>query len=175
MYIKEYLDSKNAGVRNLENRVTPERVDAFEKRNQMLEAGTGIRSGCLRTLSSDCEVRAMLAYFLKGDMVALKRWAYTSSKASIMLQHETNEVIGIEHLLWPLISDNEEVIDWYCANPMFYESLDDPKRKERINSHEFARLQVQRAMTHQWDALAADCERALAESEVFSEGVLNFV
>jgi hypothetical protein len=169
MYIKEYLDSKNVGVSNLENRVTPERLAAFEKRNQMLEAGMGSRPGCFRTLSSDCEVRAMLAYFRDGDIFPMKRWAYLSSKTSIMLEHETNEVIGIEYLLWPLISDNEEVIDWHCANPMFYESLDDPQAKERINSHEFARLQVQRAMTRQWDALAVDCERALAEPEAFSK------
>lgn len=88
-----------------------------------------------------------------------------------MLEHETQEPIGMEYLLWPLVSDNEEVIAWHAANPLFYESPRDPGRKTIVNTHEFARLQMHRALTQQWPALAEDCERALAQPDLFKRAL----
>ena len=109
----------------------------------------------------------MLAYVRDGKLDVMKQWAYLSARAQIMLQHETQETIGMEDLLWPLVSDNEEVIAWHAANPMFYESLQDPGRKTIVTTHEFARLQMHRALAHQWPALAEDCGRALAQPDLF--------
>ncbi len=121
MYINDYLKSTNQGVANLEKRMQPDRLEVFEKRNRMLDAGEGSRAGCLRTFSSDCEVRAMLAYFRDGDIVVTKHWAYLSSKARIMLAHmEVGNDYLTEELLWPLLSDNEEVIDCYRQNQSMY-------------------------------------------------------
>lgn len=164
MYFKDYEASFARGLEHVGGNAY-----VHQRAVDLLSKGEGSRSGCLRGLVSDAEAISTISYFRDHDIQLMKQWAYVAAKLQIMLQHETNEVIGIEHLLWPLISDNEEVIEWHCVNPMFYESLDDPKKKERINSHEFARLQVQRAMIRQWDALASDCERALAEPEAFSK------
>lgn len=165
MYIKNHDESVAQGVAHVEGWSKY----SIEKTLGLLSTGEGSRSGCLRNLILIAEATAICKLFQNHDVQLMKQWAYVAAKLRIMLEHETNEVIGIEYLLWPLVSDNEEVIDWHCANPMFYESLDDPQAKERINSHEFARLQVQRAMTRQWGALASDCERALAEPDAFSK------
>src|SRR5262249_53874530 len=94
-----------------------------------------------------------------------------SAKARIMLEHETHEPVGMEDLLWPLISDNEELIGWHCANPLFYESPSDPSKKQKITAHEFFRLQMHRALTRQWDALAGDCETALGQRDQFKSSL----
>ncbi len=165
MYFKEYNASFACGLEHIGGTRATLDTEAI----QLLNDSMGSRKGCLRVLNSNVQSLSLNSNFRDQDLHAMKQWAYVAAKLQIMLQYETHEVIGIEYLLWPLISDNQEVIDWHCANPMFYESLDDPKAKARINSHEFARLQVQRAMTRQWDALAADCERALAEPEAFNK------
>ncbi|WP_165392802.1 Imm49 family immunity protein [Corticibacter populi] len=85
-----------------------------------------------------------------------------------MLQYETNGVDSVENLLWPLISDNQEVIDWYRDNRRFYESADSEK-KNQILSHEFYRLQIWRALNGLFAELRVDCEKALSQSEKFSK------
>ena len=167
MYLKNYEDSKANGLNALALRLTPERLESFEKRNQMLETGTGSRSGCLLTLPSDCNARALLAFYQDGDISNMKRWFFLSAKASIMWIHEVLNVISAEDFLWALVSDNKELIDWHCANQLHYESLEKPDNKTIITSHHFARLQTNRALNHEWDALAADCRRALAQRESF--------
>jgi len=165
MYIKKYDESVAQGIAHIEGWTKY----AIEKPLALLMSGEGSRSGCLRNLTLITEATALHKLFQDHDLHAIKQWAYVAAKLHIMLLHETNEVIGIEHLLWPLVSDNEEVIDWHASNPMFYESLDDPKKKEQITSHEFARLQIWRALNRQWETLAVDCEKALAEPEAFSK------
>ena len=165
MYFKEYNASFARGLEHISGTRAALDVEAI----QLLNDSMGSRKGCLRVLNSNVQSLSLNSNFRHLDLHAMKQWAYVAAKLQIMLQHETHEVIGIEYLLWPLISDNEEVIDWHCSNPMFYESLDDPQAKERVNSHEFVRLQVQRAMTRQWDALAVDCEKALAQPEAFNK------
>ncbi len=109
----------------------------------------------------------MLAYFRDNDMGQMKQWAYVAAKAQIMLAHESLDSMGAEHFLLPLISDNEELIVWWRGNHLQYESLEQPEKKTLVNSHEFSRLQFHRALNQDWDSLARDCRRALAEPELF--------
>lgn len=85
-----------------------------------------------------------------------------------MLQHENNNPISIELILWPLISDNDNLIQWYCQNRVFYETPDGKEEKYNIDTREFYRLQVWRALNGAWEELNSDCERALREPEKFS-------
>lgn len=166
MYVNDYLKSKMQGLVSLEKRMLPDRLEVFEKRNRMLNYGEGSRSGCLRTLSSDCEVRSMLAYFRDGNIETMKHWAYLSSKARIMLAHmEVGNDYLTEDLLWPLISDNEEVIDWYRQNQSMYHpekpSIDGGD-KDNPKSWMYYRYQSWLALNKRWDELGQRCERILA-------------
>lgn len=165
MYFKNYDESFARGLVHVGGSMSELRTSTVE----LLNTGNGSRHGCLRNLASNAEAIATIKYFRDKSLTDMKQWAYIAAKLQIMLEYETHEKIGVESLLWPLISDNEEVIDRHCSNPMFYESVDDPHKKEQIASHEFARLQTWRSLTRQWDALALDCERALAQPEAFNK------
>ena len=163
----DYEECKVRGLEHLSGFIRPKDIELFDKSVDMLAAGKGSRSGCLRGLVLDCQVRALLHYFRDGDLDAMKQWAYLSGKIRIMLLHETQELLGMEELLWPLISDNAELLDWHCANALFYDSPRDPSKKTVVNTHEFARLQMHRALSQQWEPLAEDCKRALDQPELF--------
>ncbi|RMX07837.1 hypothetical protein D8I35_01540 [Corticibacter populi] len=72
-----------------------------------------------------------------------------------------------EELLWPLISDNEEVIEWYRQHDAMYRATpsvtggdkDDPK------SWIYYRYQSWLALNGRWDELGERCERILAMQE----------
>jgi hypothetical protein len=167
MYLKDYAESKSRGVSGLLNFMTDEGLELFESTNRMLETGQGSRSGCLGGFSGDCLVRAMLAYFRDNDMPNMKQWAYLSAKTRIMWEHETLSDYLTEDLLRPLISDNEEVIEWYRRFSLPYElpknvsggDKDDPK------NWMFYRYQSWLALNARWDELGERCERILAMQE----------
>lgn len=107
----------------------------------------------------------MLSYFRDGGLAATKHWAYLSAKADIMLTHvEAGRDYLAEELLWPLISDNEEVIDWYRQYQVPY--LLPPDRiagdKDNPKSWLFYRFQSWLALNQRWDELGERCERILA-------------
>lgn len=133
----------------------------------MLETGAGSRSGCLLTLSSDCLARAMLPYFRDNDVVALKRWSYLTAKAQIMWEHETLSDYLTEDLLSPLISDNEEVIEWYRQFSLPYELPKDVSGGDKNDPKNwmFYRYQSWLALNARWDELGERCERILAMQE----------
>ena len=111
----------------------------------------------------------MLSYFRDSNIYEMKHWFYLSAKARIMWVHETLSPISAEDLLWVLASDSEELIAWWCGNRQHYDSPTHPDKKTIVTSHEFARLQAHRALIQDWDALASDCRRALAQPELFKK------
>jgi hypothetical protein len=167
MRIKNYDKSKATGIEALERSVESDERGLFSRTIQMLESGTGSRSNCLGGVSSDCLVRAMLAFFRDNDMAGMKQWAYLSAKAQIMWEHETLSDYLTEDLLRPLIGDNEEVIEWYRRFSLPYElpkdvsggDKDDPK------NWMFYRYQSWLALNARWDELGERCERILAMQE----------
>lgn len=166
MNLNNYAESKVRGLLHLERKMQPDDQERFADRIYFLETGTGSRSGCLGNLGAACQIRAMLAYFRDGDIVATKHWAYLSSKARIMLAHlEVGNDYLTEDLLWPLLSDNEEVIDWYRQNQSMYHpekpSIDGGD-KDNPKSWMYYRYQSWLALNKRWDELGERCERILA-------------
>lgn len=166
MYSSIYQESKASGLDSLKKRMAPDRLESFESRNELLATGAGSRSGCLRSLSSDCKVRSMLAYYRDGNIQETKQWSYLSSKTRILLAHlEVGADYLTEDLLWPLLSDNEEVIDWYRQNEAMYH----PEKpsivggdKDHPKSWMYYRYQSWLALNARWDELGERCERILA-------------
>lgn len=131
---------------------------------ELLRAGQGSRDGCLGNLSSNTAAIATINYFRDHDLAAMKQWAYVSAKLRIMWHHMfTGEDYLSEDLLWPLISDNEDVIDWYRQHKRPYMlpkkvsggDRDDPK------SWMFYRYQSWLALNECWDELRQRCELIL--------------
>ncbi|MEJ7137377.1 Imm49 family immunity protein [Amphibiibacter pelophylacis] len=164
MNLKNYTESKARGLTSLLKRMTPEQLDVFEERNVLLATGQGSREGCLRTLSSDCKVRSMLAYFKEKNQRSLKQWAFLSAKARIALIHETREFYLFEDLLWPLISDNHEAIEWCRQFDLLYEL---PEKVTKFDKNDekswmFNQYQSWLALNARWDELGERSERILS-------------
>jgi hypothetical protein len=109
----------------------------------------------------------MINYFRDHDLSAMKQWAYVSAKLWIMLHHLEEEAAAdylSEDLLWPLLSDNEEVISWYTQHEAMYH----PSKpsiaggdKDNPKSWMYYRYQSWLALNARWDELGARCEHIL--------------
>lgn len=131
----------------------------------LLQAGRGSRSGCLLMGGNPVISWAMLAYFADSDLTAMKQWAYVASKLRVLYIHETLSENLVEALLWPLLSDNEEIIDWYRQFDAQYWP-DDPKvtggDKRNPKDWMYYRYQSWLALNQRWGELSERCERILA-------------
>lgn len=146
-----------------------ERIQGFVTRGMdeeisFLETGKGSRSGCLLMSGNPVISRAMLAYFVDSDTAELKQWAYIAAKLRVMYSHETLGENLVEDLLWPLISDNKEIIDWYRQFDAQYWP-DDPRitggDKRNPKNWMYYRYQSWLALNQRWEELAERCERIL--------------
>lgn len=160
-YITDYQESVKCGIETARS-ASSESIDSHL---MFLETGTGSRSGCLATLPLRSYPRAMYAWFYEKNLTEMKQWAYVSAKLCIMLKHmQTGEDYLTEELLWPLISDNEDVIDWYRQHNRPYMlgkkvtggDKDDPK------SWMFYRYQSWLALNERWDELRQRSEYILS-------------
>ncbi len=156
-----YLASVKSGIEKIQGFVTR----GMDEEISLLESGRGSRSGCLLMSSNPVMSRAMLAYFADSDATALKQWAYVASKLRIMYIHETLNDNVVEELLWPLISDNQEIIDWYSKFDAQYWP-DDPRitggDKHNPKDWMYYRYQSWLALNQRWEELAERCERILS-------------
>lgn len=167
MYFKEYTASFSRGLEHVGGGLSALRNKTIE----LLEAGEGSRDGCLRNLSSNAEAISTISYFRDHDLQRMKQWAYVAAKLRIMLFHVfPSEDYLSEALLWPLISDNEEVIDWYRQNEAMYHPAKpsiDGGDKDNPKSWMYYRYQSWLALNQRWDELGERCERILSiQSEI---------
>jgi hypothetical protein len=160
MYFPEYEDSLERGLQH----VGGERIKLRLTTIDLLNAGDGSRSGCLSNMVSNAAAIGTIQYFRDHNLPAMKQWAYVTAKLNIMLNHlQTGEDYLVYDLLWPLISDNEEVIDWYRQHNRPYMlgkkitggDIDDPK------NYQFYRYQSWLALNARWDELRQRCELIL--------------
>lgn len=114
MYSKNYDESFAFGLVHV-----GDNAYIHQRAVDLISRGEGSRDGCLRGLIGDGHALSLISYFRDHDLAAMKQWAYVAAKLRIMLEHEIHDSIGIEGLLWPLISDNAELVEWYCANHFF--------------------------------------------------------
>jgi hypothetical protein len=160
MYFNAYEENLEKGL----GHVGAWAAGSKEREIEYLNLGSGSRAGCLRNLTSNVDSLSMISYFRDHNQPAMKQWAYVSAKLNIMLHHmSTGEDYLVYELLWPLISDNEEVIDWYRQHNRPYMlskkvtggDKDDPK------NWMFYRYQSWLALNQQWDELRQRCELIL--------------
>lgn len=132
---------------------------------ELLTARQGSRSGCLSTMRGPLGSLALLSNYRDGSMDEMKKWAYLSAKSHVMALHESISTTLVVDLLWPLISDNEEIIDWYRKFDAQYWP-DDPEitggDKNNPKNWMYYRYQSWLALNQRWDELAERCERILS-------------
>lgn len=161
MYISDYAKSLEHGFQHIGSRST-----LRESTISLLNAKEGSRGGCLLTLSSNMDAVAVVGHFTNSSPIEFKQWSFLAAKLRIMYQHMfPAEDYLTEDLLWPLLSDNEEVIDWYRQNHAMYHP-ENPSiaggDKDNPKSWMYYRYQSWLALNAKWDELGERCERILA-------------
>jgi hypothetical protein len=161
MYFNNYNESEAYGIAHVETWSN----DPIDRPLSFLEKGSGSRDGCLRSICRRSESTAMVLFFRDCNLLGMKQWAYASAKSRIMLAHlQPGQDYLTEDLLWPLISDNEEVIDWYRQHRAVYD-LDNATSggdKNDPKNWMFYRYQSWLALNTRWNELGERCERILA-------------
>ena len=121
---------------------------------------------CTIMMSSYAEANAMVAWVRDKDLTAFKQWCYLSAKLERMVfQHEPFEWFPSYKFFSPLLSDNQEIIDWYRKHRISYNyDRSDIKDRDNPNQPAFHGYQMILALNHEWDRLAERCEQILSMS-----------
>jgi hypothetical protein len=118
-------------------------------------------------LQSFAEANAINSWFMMSDITATKNWFYVKSKLELICCYEPYNHPpqnigfgrGVLQGLFPLISDNAYLIDWYANmdSTLFEKDASNTKRPDYWVKQFFL------ALRGDWDELAARCERILAD------------
>jgi hypothetical protein len=110
--------------------------------------------------------RAMVSYYRDNDLAALKRNAYLAAKSRRVVCHYEWYEIGKAfpgQLLFPLMSDNQEMIHWY--GQFFISALRDKYKRQPAHTQPYQPAHFTLAMCYallgSWDDLAEHTESAL--------------
>lgn len=157
----DYEASLENGIRRAEGWVAmPTVPGAIEN----LTLGKGSRKGSLSSLSTFAQAHCVLAFFRDGDVDAGKNWAAVAAKLQILRALEMpEEMYLVEDLVWPLLSDNEDLISWYARFDLPYKVAGVDVSNAR--SAYFYRFQSFLALNGDWDQLAVRSEEILEISE----------
>jgi hypothetical protein len=127
-----------------------------------LENDLGDPVGCLMSLASHAKVNAMLSWFKDRDIEAFRQWSYLSGKLRQKWYQVEIDTInpGLKNieLLDPLISNNQDLINWFTN----LDSVYDMKRVEKVNTADFFAYQSIVALRGDWDRLLARCQDVIA-------------
>lgn len=140
---------------------------------QHIKNNTGSPTGAMRLLKSHAEAAAMASWYETGDLSTFKNWLYTRCKLEYSLMNEPYNEIGSSQAyidralsgMWYLLSDNEELIDWYSNFDKFF----DKKRVEDVKKADFWTKQFFIALRGEWNILIERCERILANPPTNTE------
>lgn len=146
-------------------------LDMYAKGNgnaiKYIEKNIGSPINCLSSLSHDAQAKAMLAWFEQNDLNALRQWSFVSAKLmQLYHQMETAEgsVLKINagpysaELMQPLLSNNNELIDWFAH----YDEIYDMNRVEKVSTLDFMAYQAVVALRGDWPRLIERCNKVIA-------------
>jgi hypothetical protein len=159
------LNKRAARVQHIESHLQVDHSGAVEN----LKNNTGSALGSALNLTSHAEARAMHAWFAREDIAATKQWAYVSARLSrLSYEHESQEYgLAFKHspiakmlsLLMPLLSENEDLINWFAK----FDTAYDQKRIENHKTADFRAYQAIVALRGDWPRLLARSEKALTD------------
>jgi hypothetical protein len=168
IYKRKYGESIASGLVHMGYFLYGEGLKSFENGINFLENNEGSRLGCLLLLSDKIAARAMHAYFHSSDLLRTKHYAYLAAKSHIMYMHMIpNDSYLMQELLWPLLSDNEELIDWYRQFSVMYrvKPSEIGGDKDNPKSWLYFRYQAWLALNERWDELGQRAQRILGMAD----------
>jgi hypothetical protein len=131
---------------------------------------TGDTPACILTLSSFAIRNAILSWFDAHDIQATKTWFNTSAtlrkiRYEMVGQERFNVGTKFLELMAPLVTDSNELIDWYANTDINF----DLKRVEDPKTQDFWSYQAIVALRGDWSRLRSRCEKILADPSVASK------
>lgn len=161
-----YLKSRKAGLMHVLGHL--KEGFAVEMSLANLKKGFGDPFGCLMNLSSHAGAMTISSFFRDHDLAACKQWAYVAAKIRRMMYQKepVGHFHGYEHLA-PLLSDHEQLIQWFTNFELpFTEKgfFSSPARAVTPSTPDFTSYQVLLALRGNW----AELER---RSEMFLHDV----
>lgn len=166
-YLPDYAQNLPEGKEFINGFLSPDRNS--ERPIHLLEAGEGVRKNCLSSAAKYAIAHALTAYFQQQDLPGFKQWASVAAKLLIMREHEAPYSFNFEEWLWPLLSDNEELISWMSQHRLYGIDPAQPGAEHKIDSHAYARTIDLHLIRGDMAAVIQACERALAEPEKFAK------
>lgn len=139
------------------------RSPAVQQALSFIENGQGSFEGCLRTLSSHAFRHAIYSWFGLRDLEAMKEWFFLSASLDKKIYEieidRSGPISKLLQLLYPLLSDNRDLIEWYANNlDLYYQD-----RIENTKTADFFAYQGVVAIRGEWDRLKDRCARVLAD------------
>lgn len=113
-------------------------------------------------LSRKALASAVYSWFGMHDLIISKQWFYVSANTlrySVNINKKRGKIgLGYDQLLAPIISDNDEMINWFShCDELFDESkIEDP------TTADFFSFQYVLAMRGHWERLISRCEKLMA-------------
>lgn len=159
-----YQSSLEKGIKHLGNRWDPEAVE-------FLNENLGSRLGCLNVLFSDSKSQSLRSWFALDNLEDHKQWAYVAAKIQRMIfQAEPWRWLPAFAHLFPLLSDNENVINWYSRHRLPFFVEDEERGNEAVNKDDVNRVafhsyQLHLALLGKWGELHERCEKILSAPE----------
>lgn len=144
-------------------RHTESRESAIENMVRNIEHNLGDPIACALGLSADAGANAMLAWFGKHDLNAMKQWCYVAAKLDQlyyqMQESDPDWGRNFPRLLTALLSEHEALIAWFANYDLAY----DMKRVENHKTHDFWAYQAIVAIRGDWSRLIDRREKIIAD------------
>lgn len=126
-----------------------------------IENNLGNPSYCSMRLAQEAQARAMLAWFEQRDLNGFRQWSYVSGRLtqkSYQIKIDTIEPLPKTfELLEPLLSNNDELINWFVNSDLGYDKI----RIDKVNTLDFFAYQAKVALRGNWPLLLERCENVI--------------
>lgn len=138
---------------------------SVESEIQYILKGQGSREGCLRNIETKAQATSIYQFFRHNNIEKMKSWAAYATKIKIMVHHAAPSDYLVEDLLWALVGDYDEYINWFTKYDFPYLR----PASSQLDEHSwnpkgwmYYRYQSWLALNQRWDELRERCERILS-------------
>ncbi len=162
-----YVPSIEDGLKHIVGRETPESLEAAVLGfHTLLKKDQEKIFGPLGRLRSFYQSKSLIAWYRDHNLYQCKEFAFLVSMVRRM-EHRyrpSAQTYGVaSDLLYPLLSDNEEIIHWHSQFmlPLLITLKNESTRCLDLAKHEYHGMQARQALQEEWDLLIRRCEERL--------------
>jgi hypothetical protein len=173
MATSSYQDKLNSTINHIRSHLRHlATAEQIENRVKLIENNMGDPSACARGMAHDELAKAMLFWFERKDLDAVRQHFYLQAKLQQFFYQRdiSDERTNLTNspgpknfqLLAPLVSNNLELIKWYMQCDDIY----DMERVEKEKTDDFLMYQSIVALRGEWDRLLERCDRVIGNPPV---------